>query len=178
MVLGMALAMFAAWQFSNAGIQLGIVVVDADHTARVITATRLLETLNGAGLRYQTKGDEAMVKEFADAHAQVSELLGQAINEAESPTRRKLYQEINSTVASYKTEFEQLVQLTNTVRASNAALSKLGGAVVQATGQATKMGRAEDNPALNEKSRDLEVAVLGARLASARFTIFRAPRNA
>jgi methyl-accepting chemotaxis protein len=37
------------------------------------------------------------------------------------------------------------------------------------------MGRAEDNPALNEKSRDLEVAVLGARLASARFTIFKSP---
>jgi len=175
MVLGMALALVAAWQFSAAGSQVGTLVPAADQTTRVITATRLLETLNRAGLRYQTKGDEAMIKEFADAHAQLAAVLAHAADDAASPPRRQLYQEMNDTAATYKTEFNQLVQLTNTVRVSNAALSKLGGEVVQATGQAIKIGRAEDNPALNEKSRDLEVAVLGARLASARFTIFKTP---
>jgi methyl-accepting chemotaxis protein len=171
--LGLTLALFASWQFSATSGQVGSLVIAADHTARLIKVTRLLETVNRAGLRYQTKGDEAMVKEFADAHAQASDLLAQSVRDALSAERRRTYEAMTGTLATFKGEFEQLVQLSNTVRSSNAALSKIGGEVVGATSQAVKLGRASENPAVSSAVRDLEVSVLTARLASARFSIFK-----
>jgi methyl-accepting chemotaxis protein len=171
--LGLALALFAIWQFAATGGQVGSLVTTADHTARIIKVTRLLETVNRAGLRYQTKGDEAMVKEFSDAHAQVSDLLALSVKDALSEERRRTYQEMTGTLVAFKGEFEQLVQLSNAVRTSTAALSKIGGEVVGATSQAVKLGRASDDTAVNAAVRDLEVAVLTARLTSARFSIFK-----
>jgi len=171
--LGLALALFATWEFSATSGQVGILVTSGDHTARVIKITRLLETVNRAGLRYQTKGDEAMIKEFADAHAQASDLLAQAGKDALSAERRRTYDEMTGTLGAFKGEFEQLVQLSNAVRSNTAALSKIGGEVVGATSQAVKLGRASENPAVNAAVRDLEVSVLTARLASARFSVFK-----
>src|SRR5690242_6825277 len=59
-VLVLAVALFGATQFAATGGQVGSLVTVSDQMARVLTVQRLLETLNRASLRYQTKGDKAL----------------------------------------------------------------------------------------------------------------------
>jgi hypothetical protein len=88
----LALALLGVWQFSLTSGQVNSLVTASDHTQAVLQEDRLLETMRRAALRYQTKGDQAVLKEFTDTHARATEMLMQSIKEATSDERRRGYQ--------------------------------------------------------------------------------------
>ena len=171
--LGLVLAVLGVWQFSATHSQVDTLVTASDHTARVIEETRLLETMRRAALRYQTKSDQAMIKEFTDAQARTADLLAQSVKDATSPERQHQYQQASDMLVTFKSDFDQLVKLSNAASDGNKTLAKLGGELVGATNKASEMARALGDPEATAAVRNLEVAVLSSRLASARFTIFK-----
>jgi methyl-accepting chemotaxis protein len=172
-VLVLAVALFGATQFSATGNQVGSLVTVSDQMARVLTVQRLLETLNRASLRYQTKGDKALAKEFEESQAKATTLVRQSIEDARSEERRASYRELADGLAAYKGDFERLIQLADASEQASAALSKTGGEVVGTIGRAVALGRKNDDQRVTNAMRDLGEGVLTVRLASARFAIFK-----
>ncbi len=171
--LGLALALLGVWQFSATGGQVSTLVTASDQTARVLQEDRLLETVRRAALRYQTKGDQAMLKEFADADARATELLALSVKEATSDDRRRDFQQASDMVATFKSDFDQLVKQTNSMNIGNQNLAKSGVDLVATVSKAVEMGRSLSDEQAKTAMHQLEVAVLSARLGSARFNVFK-----
>ncbi|HLJ19964.1 MAG TPA: methyl-accepting chemotaxis protein [Stellaceae bacterium] len=174
-VLGLTLALMGVWEFSSTGGQVDTLVTTSDHATRIIQMSRMLETMRRAALRYQTKSDPEMIKEFTGAHERVSELLAQSIKDALSEMRRDMYRQASDPLAGFKADFDQLVKLSNAASNGSQTLAKLGGEVVSGVNKATEIARGLGDAAASAAVRNIEVAVLTTRLASARFTIFKDP---
>src|SRR5690242_4601744 len=171
--LGLALALLGGWQFSVTGTQVSTLVTGSDQTARVLQGDHLLETMRRAALRYQTKGDQAMLKEFAEARSGASELLAQSVKAAMSDERGRQYQQAADLVATFKSDFDQLVALSNKAIEGNQKLAKSGVDLVGTVSKAVEMGRTLTDEDGKAAMHQLEVAVLSARLGSARFNVFK-----
>jgi methyl-accepting chemotaxis protein len=171
--LGLALSMVGLWEFSATGRQVNGLVRAADQTARVLKATHLLETMRRAALTYQTKGDPAAIKEFADAHAQAVETIAVSARDALTDERRRAYQDVGAALGPFKAAFDEQVQMSNGSHERTVTLTKLGSEFVAAIGKAVEGARASDDLAVNVAVRDVEVAGLMMRLASTRFTIWK-----
>ena len=171
--LGLALAALGLWQFSATGRQVGSLVTVSDHTANILRASHLLEAMRRAALTYQTKGDPAMIKEFADARARATELVARLAKDDASDARRRAYREVSDGLGPFKAAFDQLVQLSNGGRERTAALTRLGGEFVAAIGRAVALVRAGDDMAASTAVRDAEIAGMATRLASTRLTIYK-----
>ncbi len=171
--LGLSLAILGVWQFSATHGQVDRLVAGSDNTARVLEETRLLETMRRAALRYQTKSDQAMVKEFGDAEARAADLLTQSVKDASSEEQRRRYQQASEMVGTFKSDFDQLVKLSNAASTGNQTLAKLGGEVVSTINKAVETAKGLGDTAAIGPVRELEIAVLGARMAAARFSIFK-----
>jgi len=170
--LGVAVAIWSAWQSSATSRSVDNLVTVSDHAQRVLRMSGLVETIRRAALRYQTKGDEAMIKEFADAQTRASELLALSIQDSLSEDRRQVYKQASETLASLKGDFDQLVKLTNAaLDGVNRILPKLGGDLVGATNKAIEMSRATGDVEARASVLELEVSIMSARLLSARFSI-------
>jgi methyl-accepting chemotaxis protein len=173
--LGLVLALVGVWELSATSRQVESLMKVSDQTARISRINWLLETINRAALGYQTKEDDAMVKEFAAAHAEASELIARSAQDAPTEDRRALYREVSEALPSLKSEFDELVQLTNLSKNASATLAKIGNTLAAATRHAVEVGRASSDARVMSTIGSLEVSVLSARLATARFTIFKTP---
>jgi hypothetical protein len=79
-----------------------------------------------------------MLKEFADAYSRATDLLTLSVKEATSDDRRRDYQQASDTVATFKSDFDQLVKLSNIVIIGNQNLAKSGVDLVAAVSKAER----------------------------------------
>ena len=176
-VLAFVLAGFGVWQLASVRGNVGQLVVVSDDTARILQMDRLLQTVRGAALHYKTVSDQAAADEFTSAQTQASALLKELIAADPTAGRNGVYQSVQASLGTLQTEFGQLQQMGNQLKAGGPTIVTKGTALLAATTRLIAVARTSHDAAALDGARDLEVAVMGMRLATLRFTTYREPKN-
>ncbi|HUN42649.1 MAG TPA: methyl-accepting chemotaxis protein [Acetobacteraceae bacterium] len=174
--LGLMIAAAGGWQLATVAGDVGRLTTMNQRTSRNFVNNLGIETMRRAALQYKTLADKSAAQQFADAYARSAGLLRSEEAETPSAEQRRAYAAMIEQLDTVKREFDQLVQLSDSIAASNANLSKTGGELVSAVETLkTAAQKASDAPAI-DAARDCESALLLVRVSALRFTLFRDPQ--
>jgi methyl-accepting chemotaxis protein len=177
-VLGMAIAACGVWQLSATARNVHQLVAVGELTSNDRNSMLAVETMRRTALQYKTLNDQAAVQQFADAYGQAADLLKAAQRDTPSQERRRAYTDLLRSVDAVKGEFDHLKQLADTNAESNQRLVKIGGELLAATVALKDAAqRGADQPVMNA-AQETETALLGLRIMSLRFSLFRDAQSA
>jgi methyl-accepting chemotaxis protein len=177
-LLGVALAVFGGFQLSTVGAKVEGLASISSNATRILEVGRLLETIRRGAQQYRLTRDETALKDVTDAERRADELLKAVMKTTRSAERRHTYESVEAVLQPFAGKFDQLVDLTNKAEAARKVLSKTGAAFNATFARAAEKARASGDPATQAAMRELEIAVLSARIASARFTINKDEKSA
>jgi methyl-accepting chemotaxis protein len=175
-VLGLMIAAAGGWQLATVAGDVGRLTAMNQRTSRNFTNDLAIETMRRATLQYKTLNDKAAAQQFADAYTRSAGLLQSEEAATPAAEARRAYAAMFEQLDTVKHEFDQLVQLSDAIAASNASLSKAGNDMVNAIAALKSAAQtANDAPAI-DAARDCESALLQVRVSALRFSLFRDPQ--
>ncbi len=172
-VLGLAVALFGAWQLSAIGGQVDKLVFFAVNESRVVESTRLLETVRRSALHYSNAYDQDSVSEFTAAANQAQTLIKDFRDIALTEERHQIYDGVLTALTDFRSNFDELVKIGHTLAGINVNQAKLGGQLVGAIGNVSKLAKDANDQVDMLTERAVELAVYEMRLQSARYNIYR-----
>jgi methyl-accepting chemotaxis protein len=172
-LLGLALAGFAAWELS--GIRSDVQKSSGinDNTIRALEVANRIEIIRRANLRYIVDADEQAPKDAAAAESEAIELLKAAAVATPTEERRTIYNNLRSGVESMGSQRGTLVTLGKQMQADRGKLFTGGDALSAATEKLVAAHANISDPKVAALVGPIEAGVLLVRVANWRFLATR-----
>jgi methyl-accepting chemotaxis protein len=172
-LMSLALAGFGAWELS--GIKADVQRLSAinENSTRALEASKRIEIIRRANLRYMVDADEESIKEAAAAESSASELLKLAADSTPTLERRNAYNAIRSEIDSMRGQRETLMSLVKQMQADRAKLFSGGDELTAATDKLMQSRTAINDRSVLSLFSPVESSVLLVRVANWRFLATR-----
>ena len=172
-LMGLALAGFGAWELS--GIKADVQRLSAinDNATRALEASKRIEIIRRANLRYMVDADDESIKDAAAAESSASELLKLAADSTPTLERRNAYNTIRSEIDAMRGKRETLMGLVKQMRADRAKLFSGGDELTSATDKLMQSRTAISERSILTLFSPVESSVLLVRVANWRFLATR-----
>jgi hypothetical protein len=172
-VLGTALGLFGVWQQSKVDKQVALLVSMFEGSSANLEIGHGLETLRRAALHYQQFGDDSSATDFDVAQKGAAAQVQKLLKSAASEQRRQNAQSLQSGLASFRGNFDDLLKVGQVNASVSVNLVKIGGQLVGALANVTKLARDANDLATSLAVSRLEVAFYEMRLESTRYSLYR-----
>lgn len=174
---GLGLALFAAWQLTSIKGAVDKLSALSDNHTRALEISRQFEIMRRAALRYRFDGDQEALKAGTDAAAKAIELLQAATRTTLSETRRKTYDGLQASIASYQKKRDSLAEIINNLQADKRKSLAAGDEVTANTDKLLKAARASGEQSIAALASSVEAAVLLGRVANWHFQATQDPNG-
>jgi methyl-accepting chemotaxis protein len=167
--VALLLAGAGSWGIAQLGGQVTKIEGVDGNVQRVLTASRLLESIRRAELRYMLDADPAAVTDMQDAEAKVKDVLVVAAAHTPSAERLAIYHKVSDQLAGLVPDAAKLVQLGKTGKEATALLFTGGDALTAATDKLMAAVLDADADTISAAATPVERAVLLVRVQNWRF---------
>jgi hypothetical protein len=175
--LGVGMAIYGVWALAGVGGDVTKLSALSENTVRVLTTSRVLESMRRGATRYASAADPALVKEFTDNLTKAEELVKASAKATLSQERLRLYNSISDELAQHRGVFDQLVKSVATAEENRAKLFSGGDELSAATNKLVEAARASGNATVAAKAADVDAGVLLVRVANWRFLATSDPKG-
>ena len=175
--LGVGMAIYGVWALAGVGGDVTKLSALSENTVRVLTTSRVLESMRRGATRYASAADPALVKEFNDNLTKADELVKASAKATLSQERLRLYNSISDELAQHRGVFDQLVKSVATAEENRAKLFSGGDELSAATNKLVEAARASGNATVAAKAADVDAGVLLVRVANWRFLATSDPKG-
>ena len=159
-ILGLGVAGFGAYQFSDIGKQVGKMTLLSVDMQRVLQAKSQLETIRREETRYRLNADTAALQGRNSSQARIGVLLTQLAVSAPSEEQRRIYGSLQELLSAHEVSFNQYLQLSKTAADARASLIAVGETLKTATHKLDLAARATYDKAMSDGASDINTKVL------------------
>lgn len=176
-MLGLGVAGFGVYQFSNVGGQVARMTALSADMQRVLETTHLLETIHRAEIRYRLDADAAALGVRQDGETRTASLLAQLSREDPSEARRRIYDGVQDLLPAHDRGFARYLQFGRMAADARNRLLSGGDVLAAATNRLILGARLTYDATTSDAAANIQSQVLMVRIASWRFLATSDPKG-
>lgn len=159
-ILGLGVAGFGAYRFSEIGKQVGKMTLLSVNMQRVLQAKGQLEVIRREETRYRLNADAAALQGRKSSQARIGVLLTQLTASAPVEEQRRIYGNLQELLPVHEVSFDHYLQLSETAADARASLIAVGETLKTATHKLDLGARGTYDMAMSDGASDINTKVL------------------